>query len=48
MNAYRVTIYMQDGSCGQHHGLYKNDWDAIDRALSLFPESIRVFLRRIK
>lgn len=37
-----VVIKMPDGSRGDHTGLYPNSWDALDRAIELFPEALVV------
>lgn len=45
MRIYLVTITMQDGSRGRHHGIYANGCDAIVRALDLFPGVARISAR---
>lgn len=35
--ACRVVIKMEDGSRGEHHGLYYHRMDALTRAMELFP-----------
>lgn len=45
MRIYLVTITMQDGSRGRHHGIYANGCDAIVRALDLFPSAARISAR---
>lgn len=48
MNKYLITITMADGSSGRAWGLYANDWDAIDSALTAFGDASSVVARRIK
>ncbi|WP_143541590.1 hypothetical protein [Rhodoferax fermentans] len=37
--ACRVVIKMEDGSRGEHNGLYYHRMDALNRALDLFPDA---------
>ena len=47
MHNYLVTVNMQDGSQCRYKAPYANDFDAIDAALSHFPEALTVCPRRL-
>jgi len=42
MKKYRVRITMQDGSHGEHHGLYVGGFEAVITAMDLFPDARRI------
>ena len=42
MNRYLIKITMPDGSCGQHHGLYADGFEAVIVAMDHFPEARRI------
>nr|WP_315237679.1 hypothetical protein [uncultured Albidiferax sp.] len=47
MRKYLVTIVMEDGSVGQHQGLYANGFDAILMAMDCFATAHRISARRL-
>ncbi len=47
MTAYLITTIHSDGQRAQLHGLFANDWDALDAALALSSNPKRVSVRRL-
>jgi hypothetical protein len=47
MRAYLITIVMPDGSRGMHNGLYEDGFEAVLRAIDLFPAAKRIAARRL-
>ena len=39
MRTYRIRITMDDGSFGEHYGIYRDSFSATVRALQLFPQA---------
>jgi hypothetical protein len=48
MHTYRILTISPTGVRRTLLGMFKNDWQAIDSALSHFADARRVFVRRIK
>lgn len=46
MKKYLITIVMHDGSYGCCHGVFANDWAAIDAMLDAFHDAARITARR--
>jgi hypothetical protein len=46
MNTFAVCICMCDGSCGHHLGQYPSGFDAVLRAMELFPQARRISATR--
>ncbi len=47
MRSFLILITMPDGSQGQHHGLYMDGFAAAIHAMDLFPDAMRVGVRRL-
>ncbi len=47
MRRYLIEITMPDGSQGEHNGLYSDGFEAVIRAMDLFPEAHRISARRL-
>lgn len=47
MNKYLIIITMPDGRKDRAQGIYANDWDAIDFALTQFVDAHHVVARRL-
>lgn len=47
MRKYLVTITMEDGSVGLHHGLYTDGFAAILTAMDTFATAHRISARRL-
>ena len=46
MKKYLVLITMSDGTRAVMHGLFANDWSAIDMGLSMFEGAVSAVPRR--
>ena len=47
MHKYQITIVMPDGSRGTAWGLFKTQWDAIERYMDAFAAAKRISARRM-
>lgn len=47
LHKYLITIVMADGSQGRCHGLFENDWHAIDCVMDAFFDARRISARRL-